>query len=101
VVTVSLGFVVLCRRSFQYQAKRFAGKKVSHIMSYFMSIENYYYYYNRFTALWILSGLPGWASTRKVKRKPIWISWSKRQWVAVGSAGPYAYLHLAQTEVKP
>jgi len=30
--------------------------------------------------------------TRKVK--PIWIYWSKRQWVAVVSAGPYANLHL-------
>ena len=37
---------------------------------------------------------PGWAATRKVK--PIWIFyWSKRQWVAVVSAGPYASLHLA------
>ena len=35
-------------------------------------------------------GLPTWASTRKVK--PIW---SKRQWVAVASAGPYASLYLA------
>jgi len=33
-------------------------------------------------------GLPGWAGSRKVK--PIWIYWSKRQWVAVGSAAPYA-----------
>jgi len=38
-------------------------------------------------------GLPGWADTRKVK--PIWIYWSKRQWVAVASAWPYANLHLA------
>jgi len=38
-------------------------------------------------------GLPGWAGTRKVQ--PIWIYWSKRQWVAVASAGPYANLHLA------
>jgi len=38
-------------------------------------------------------GLPGWAGTRKVK--PIWIYWSKRQWVAVASAGPYTNLHLA------
>jgi len=37
-------------------------------------------------------GLPRWAGTRKVK--PIWIYWSKRQWVAVASAGPYANLHL-------
>ena len=34
-------------------------------------------------------GLPRYASTRKVK--PIW---SKRQWVAVASAGLYASLHL-------
>jgi len=41
-------------------------------------------------------GLPRWAGTRKVK--PVWMSgfyWSKRQWVAVASAGPYANLHLA------
>ena len=38
-------------------------------------------------------GLPGWAVTRKVK--PIGIYWSKRQWVAVTSARPYADLHLA------
>jgi len=40
---------------------------------------------------------PGWAGTRKVKPgslKPIWIYWSKRQWVAVVSAGLYASLHL-------
>jgi len=30
--------------------------------------------------------------TRKVK--PIWIYWSKKQWVAVASAGLYASLHL-------
>jgi len=30
--------------------------------------------------------------TRKVK--PVWIYWSKREWVAVASAGPYANLHL-------
>ena len=39
-------------------------------------------------------GLPGGAGTRKVKPKPIWIYWSKRQWVALASAGPYANLHL-------
>jgi len=37
-------------------------------------------------ALW--PGQPGWTGTRKVK--PIWIYWSKKQWVAVASAGPYA-----------
>ena len=41
----------------------------------------YYYYYNRFTALWILSGITRVSryqkgKTRKVK--PIWIYWSKR-----------------------
>jgi len=52
--------------------------------------RNYYY---TTTVLWpsgFCPGLPGWASTRKVKPKPIWISWSKRQWVAVVSAGSYA-----------
>ena len=37
----------------------------------------------------ICPGPPGWADTRKVKPgrlKPIWIYWSKRQWVAVASA---------------
>jgi len=45
----------------------------------------------------ICPGPPRWAGTRKVKPgrlKPIWIYWSKRQWVAVASAGPYASLHL-------
>ena len=37
-------------------------------------------------------GLPGWASTRKVK--PIWILLN-RQWVAAASAGLYASLHVA------
>ena len=32
-------------------------------------------------------GLPKWAGTRKVK--PIWFYWSKRQWVAVATSGPY------------
>ena len=38
-------------------------------------------------------GLPGWAGTRKVNQCGFY--WSKRQWVAVASAGPYASLHLA------
>jgi len=46
----------------------------------------------RLTAL--CPGLPGWAGNRKVK--PMWIYWSKRLWVAVASAGPYANLHLTQ-----
>jgi len=46
---------------------------------------------------WILSGTTRVShhqkgKTRKVK--PIWIYWSKRQWVAMASAGPYANLHL-------
>ena len=48
------------------------------------------------THLWpsgLCPGLPGWAGTRKVK--PIWIYWSKRQSVAVASAGPYTNMHLA------
>ena len=39
-------------------------------------------------------GLPGWAGTRKWKNQ-CGFYWSKRQWVAVASAGPYACLHLA------
>ena len=38
-------------------------------------------------------GLPGWAGTRKVNQSGF--HWSKRQWVAVASAWPYASLHLA------
>ena len=41
----------------------------------------------------LFPGLPGWAGTRKVKQSGFY--WSKRQWVAVASAGPYASLHLA------
>ena len=40
-------------------------------------------------------GLPGWAGTRNVK--PVGFYWSKRQWLAVASAGPYASLHLARS----
>jgi len=36
---------------------------------------------------------PRWARTRKVKQ--IWIYWSKWQWVAVASTGPYTNLNLA------
>jgi len=46
--------------------------------------------HTRLTAL--CPGLPGWASTRKVNQSGFY--WSKRQWVAVASAGPYASLHL-------
>ena len=45
----------------------------------------------RLTALF--PGLPRWASTRKVNQSGFY--WSKRQWVAMASAGPYASLHLA------
>ena len=40
--------------------------------------------HTRLTAL--CPGLPGWAGTRKVT--PVWIFWSKRQWVAVASTAP-------------
>jgi len=59
----------------------------------------YYYYYYCFMAPWTVSRttLVNWyqkGKTRKVK--PIWIYWSKRQWVAVASAGDvFANLHLA------
>ena len=51
----------------------------------------YIYTHTRLTALF--PGLPGWAGTRKVNQSGFY--WSKRQWVAVASAGPYASLHLA------
>ena len=41
-------------------------------------------------------GLPGWAGTRKVK--PIWIYWSKSQWVAVTSAEHMQICILSQTD---
>ena len=56
-----------------------------------MATHNILHNYTRLMALF--PGLPRWASTRKVK--PIWFYWSKWQWVAVASAGPYASLHLA------
>jgi len=46
------------------------------------------------TVLWLSEfcpGLIGWACTRKVKQKLIWISWSKRQWVAVASYSTITY----------
>jgi len=45
--------------------------------------------------IWARVNLACYTGTRKVKPKPIWISWGKRQWVAVGSTGPYANLQLA------
>ena len=48
--------------------------------------------HTRLTALF--PGQHGWAGTRKVI--PIWILQSRRQWVAVVSAGPYASLHLTR-----
>ena len=47
--------------------------------------------HTRLTALF--PGLPRWAGTRKVNQSGFY--WSKRQRVAVASAGPYASLHLA------
>jgi len=61
----------------------------------------YYYYNNYFMAPWVLSGTTQVSQYQKGKtreEKPIWIYWSKREWVAVASAGPYANLHLTQTD---
>ena len=46
---------------------------------------------------WILSGTT--QVNRYQKGKPIWIYWSKRQWVAVASAGPYATLYQTQDKI--
>ena len=46
---------------------------------------------SRLTALF--PGRPRWAGSRKVNQSGFY--WSKRQWVAVASAGPHASLHLA------
>jgi len=57
--------------------------------------------HNHFTALWTLSGTTWVSQYQKdetMKVKPVWIYWSKRQWVAVASTGPYANLHLPQTD---
>ena len=64
------------------------------------SANNNYYYYC-FTASWTVSGTI-WVSryqkgkSRKVK--PIWIYWSKRQWVAVASAGYMQVCISSQTD---
>jgi len=66
----------------------------------FKQTHNYYcccYYYYCFTALWILSRntkVSRYQKRKTRKVKPIWIYWSKRQWVAVASAGQYANQHL-------
>ena len=49
----------------------------------------YYYYYYYYTCLKALCSVIWYQ-----KRKPIWIYWSKSQWLAVASAEPYANLHL-------
>jgi len=43
-----------------------------------------------------------WVSqkSRTIMVKPIWIYWSKRQWVAVASAGRYANLHFTRQRWK-
>ena len=54
----------------------------SQISSHYIHTQSFY------CSSGICPGLPGWAGTRKVKPvrvKPIWIYWSKRQWVAVAS----------------
>jgi len=55
-----------------------------------MAMHINYYHYIRFTALWTLSGITrvSWYENQSG------FYWSKRQWVAVASAGPYANLHL-------
>jgi len=90
------------------RGKLFAGWKPSftrEIGKYNLLLSNngYYYYYNNcFMAPWTMSRTTrvSWyqkGKTRKVK--PVWIYYSsKRKWVAVASAGPYADLHLAQTD---
>jgi len=46
--------------------------------------------YVHFAALWTLSGIPQVSQYQNQSG----FYWSKRQWVAVASAGPYAILHL-------
>jgi len=59
----------------------------------------YYYHYYCIMAPWTLSGTTQMSQKCKtMKVKPIWIYWSKRQWVAVASVGPYANMHLAQID---
>ena len=53
--------------------------------------------HTRLTALF--PGLPRSAGTRKVNQSGFY--WSKRQWVAAASAGPYASLHLAPNDTMP
>ena len=68
-----------------------------HRQSVFIGCHLHIIQYNTTTTTTtVCPGLPGWAGTRKVK--PIWIYWSKRWWVAVVSAGPYANLYLTQTD---
>jgi len=51
------------------------------------------YAHTHLTALF--PGLPGWAGTRKVNQSGFY--WSKRQWVAVASAGPMQVCTSLQT----
>ena len=60
---------------------------------------NFTNYYTTTTVLrppGLCPGLPRWAGTRKVK--PIGIYWSKRQWVAVASAGHVQICISPQTD---
>jgi len=65
--------------------------KYAHVYSPYTAASTY----TRLTAL--CPGLPWWAGTRKVKTSGFY--WSKRQWVAVASAGPYMQVcTLLQTD---
>jgi len=64
------------------------------MVNYLVTIRKHSVWIHTHTCLTALFlGLPRWTSTRKVNQSGFY--WSKRQWVAVVSAGPYASLHLA------
>jgi len=88
-VEVSSSWHMLSPAANPQQTSSAASTTVPEYMSYVTNFKmffskifmNYNHYYNRFTALWILSGTTRVSQYRKVKTrkvKPIRIYWSKR-----------------------
>jgi len=73
---------------------------ISYLRSGWAHTHTHTHTHNHLWPSWILSGITQVSRHQKSKTrqvKPVWIYWSKRQWVAVASAGPCVVCILTQT----